>query len=114
MNDTRFKAGDIVAGTWGYGMTIPVFAVITRRTDKTVWFKKIAKNRVFYFGDETPVLPIELATAHVGTPGAVEHRAKIREYFDSGFAHEGGEYFKFEFAHMRAWNGNPIYANYMD
>lgn len=106
MKNTKFKAGDIVAGTWGYGMTIPVFAVITRRTAKTVWFHKIAKNRVSHFGNETPVLPIELATAHVGTPGAVEHRAKIRTLHD--------EYFKFEFAHMRAWNGNPIYANYMD
>ena len=94
------KAGDIVSGTWGYSMTIPEFAVVTRRTAKTVWFKKIRKNRVPYMGNETPILPPVVDDAK-------ERRAKIRNWSD-------GERFDFGHAFMGKWSGNGVYANYMD
>ena len=99
MND--LKAGDIVSGTWGYSMTIPEFAVVTRRTEKTVWFKKIRKDRANMMGPEGPILPPVVDDAK-------ERRAKIRRLGD------GIERFDFGYASMSKWNGNVVYANYLD
>ena len=94
------KVGDIVSGTWGYSMTIPEFAVVTRRTAKTVWFKKIRKNRANMFGSETPILPVVVDDVK-------ERRAKIRNFGD-------GERFDSGHASMSGWSGNGVYANYLD
>tara|TARA_R110000824_G_scaffold388520_1_gene584138 strand:- start:334 stop:651 length:318 start_codon:yes stop_codon:yes gene_type:complete len=105
MKDNTLSVGDIAAGTWGYSMTIPVFVIITRRTEKTIWFKEIRKDRVNEFGNEMPHLPASTPSA---TP---ERRARVKNWPYRG---ENEEAFKYDYAFMKKWNGNPIYANYMD
>tara|TARA_Y100001938_G_C8070912_1_gene423009 strand:- start:59 stop:391 length:333 start_codon:yes stop_codon:yes gene_type:complete len=110
MTDKTLNVGDIAYGIWGYSMTIPVFAIVTRRTAKTVWFREIKKNRAFDMGEETPMFPVEFerVTSSPDSAEKPECRARIKT------SEATGDCFKSGHAFMSKWDGTPVYANYMD
>jgi len=107
----NIKVGDILAGTWGYGMTIPAFFKVTKITPKRVKMIQYdgemiesADGGYFQRGYEVPDWNDEQGEA-VGI-------VKTSEW-------NGEEYLWVRMSngqHLIAdpWDGKPVYADYMD
>ena len=46
----EIKVGDILAGTWGYSMVIPVFYQVVKVTDKRIKLVELEKRMVSHDG----------------------------------------------------------------
>ena len=106
----QIKVGDILAGTWGWGMTIPAFFKVTKITPKRVEMiqydgKMIESADGGYFqrGYEVP--------NYSDAQGVARGTWRVTEY---------GEHYLWvrmsNGQHLIAnlWNEKPVYADYMD
>ena len=102
------EKGDILSGTWGYGITIPRWAIVEKVTPKTVVVTELEKQMVQdtdggyrQMGYEMPVKPF----VRKGKP---LRRAKRSDNY-------WGEYIEWnQYSMLSKWDGKPIHANYMD
>ena len=109
MNST-IKVGDILAGTWGYSMTIPCFYKVTKVTPTGCKVVEL-NHRMVRSGDggynqmgwEMPVLD----DARPGREQLAKWVAKWEEWQIGSKSDHSARY-------VRTWNGEPVWANYCD
>lgn len=99
---TDWKAGDILCGTWGYNMTIPVFYRIEKRTSKSFTIVELEKKLVsgHYNGqfEEEPDLKAKSTYK--------QQNVRINKH--------GHLYITSKRVLLHKWDGKPIYGNDMD
>ena len=97
---TGWKEGDILSGTFGYNMTIPIFYKIIKRTAKSFTLQKLAKKLVSgHYNGSFEEIPDENKEAK-----SKPINARINKYnhvmADRVFLHK--------------WDGKPVWGNDMD
>lgn len=109
--EATIKVGDILAGTWGYSMTIPVFFKVTKITPKRVKLAQYDGRMVqstdggyFQQGYEMPDFTDYQGEA-VGMWRTCSYNGEpyLRVRMSNG-----------EHVIADAWNGKPVCADYMD
>lgn len=100
----RIEAGDILAGTWGYSMTLPAFYRVLKRTPAMVEIVKLRANRDYtdkYYNQGCfRATPTELVEG-----GPI--RVKVQK-------HGLDEYVHVEYCFLRKWSGKPLMCNDLD
>ena len=97
---TYWEKGDILSGTFGYSMTIPIFYKIIKRTVKSFTLQKLAKKLVSgHYNGSFEEIPDENKEAK-----SKPINARINKYnhvmADRVFLHK--------------WDGKPVWGNDMD
>ena len=103
----NIKVGDIYAGTWGYGMTIPAFYKVVKVTAKRV--QLLEYDGVMVTDDGYNQQGYEMPDWNdcrglvQGTPFATDWSMGIRIKVGYG-----------SYVWATLWDGKPIWADYMD
>ena len=108
-NAISIKVGDILAGTWGYSMTIPCFYKVTKITPTGCKVVQLAKYMCRSTDGGYNQQGYELPLKTLKERDAKEQLAR--------FIEKWGEYkigSKYDARHIRPWDGQPIYADYCD
>ena len=96
-----FKVGDILAGTWGYSMTIPMFVQVIGVTPKSVRCRKLRTlNDNGFQGHDAMAQKDDF----VGAPFI----ARVRQGYD------GKPYIYAQNCHLELWDGRGLYYDHMD
>lgn len=102
---STWKEGDILYGTFGYSMTIPVFYKVIKRTNLQFTVVKLSKKIVsghrngdFYEVPDDTKLEKDLK----GT----QYRGRIRK--------KGKNILKIDDVYCHLWDGEPVYGNDLD
>lgn len=100
---STWEVGNILSGTFGYSMTLPVFYKIIKRTAKQFTVVKLSKKLVsgHYNGsfEEEP----DLSKSEKDLKGQ-EYKARINKW---GRVSVDG-------THVRLWDGEPVWGNDLD
>ena len=107
----EIKVGDILAGTWGYSMTIPCFYRVTKITPTGCKVIELAK----YMSQSTDggynQQGYELPLKTLKERDAKEQLARYIPKWDE---FKVGSSKQYTARYIHKWNGQPIWANYMD
>lgn len=119
-NLTHLNVGDIVCSTYGYGLSLVQFAVITHTTDRSVYYQEISRETVdgewmdYYAVPNQEDYKVVMETINNSTPKEIikaSHRKNI--YYknrknqlvpNDGINSKTGEYYT-------AWKGQPVHGN---
>lgn len=94
---TTFEPGMILVATWGYEQTNVDFYVVTRTTERTVWFRPIAQGI-----EQSAGFMTELVVPHPERTTGPEVRRRI-------IAAEDGPRAQTSMGHSAAiWDGEPV------
>lgn len=104
----EIKVGDILAGTWGYSMVIPIFYEVTKVTDKRLKLVELEKRMVSHdgYGQRGYEVPV-LATRDLDAREVIARPSK----YGKGEWVVGGKYDR---QYIEKWNGRPVWADYCD
>lgn len=102
METSDFKVGDILAGTWGYSMTIPAFFKVVKVTAKRLRLEEydgrmISSDGYGQRGYEVP----DFTRCKGEKVGRIED-----DYVVVGS--------KWDTILLKRWDGRPVWADYMD
>lgn len=102
MEINDFKVGDILAGTWGWSMTIPAFFRVVRKTAKRLVLEEyegvmINSDGYGQRGYEVP----DFTNAKGEKLGRIE----------DGYVVVGSRY---DTILLKLWDGKPVWADYVD
>lgn len=97
--------GDILSGTFGYSMTLPVFYYIVKRTNTQFTLVKLSKKVV--------------SGHHNGSFEEVPDESKLQkdlkgEQIRARLSKRGGNYLKVDGHFMHLWDGKPVWGNDLD
>lgn len=102
MEITNFKVGDVLAGTWGWSMTIPAFFKVVRKTAKRLVLEEYDGRMVSSDGYGQQGYEMPDFTRPLGEKlGRVEG-----DYVIVGS--------RSETVLLKLWDGKPVWADYMD
>ena len=96
--------GDILAGTWGYNMTLPIFYKIIKRTSKMITCVELSQK---------------LASGHYnGSFETIPDDSKLdkdlkREQIKAKLK-DGSNYVKVKGHYVHLWDGKPVWGNDLD
>ena len=104
----EIKVGDILAGTWGYSMVIPVFYQVVKVTDKRIKLVELEKRMVSHdgYGQRGYEVPIQ-AVRDLDAEDVIARPSKD----------EKGEWVvgnKSDHLYIKKWDGRPVWADYCD
>lgn len=102
MQINDFQIGDILAGTWGWSMTIPAFFKVVRKTEKRLVLEEYDGRMISSDGYGQQGYEVPDFTRSMG-----ERMGRI----DGNYVIVGSRY---NTILLKKWDGNPVWADYMD
>ena len=102
---STWKPGDILSGTFGYSMTLPIFYYIVKRTTSQFTLVKMSKKIV--------------SGHHNGSFEEVPDESKLQkdlkgQEIRARLPKNHGSYLKVDGHYMHLWDGEPVWGNDMD
>jgi len=102
---STWQPGDILSGTFGYSMTLPIFYYIVKRTTSQFTLVKLSKKIV--------------SGHHNGSFEEVPDESKLEKDLKgkeirARLSKNSGSYLKVDGHYMHLWDGEPVWGNDMD
>lgn len=99
-----WEVGDILSGTYGYNMTLPIFYKIVKRTAKMIIVVKLSKKlHSGHYNGSFEEVPNE--TKEEQDLKGHQYRAKLKD---------GKDYAMVDGHFVKLWDGKPVWGNDMD
>lgn len=102
MNITDFKVGDMLAGTWGATMVIPAFYKVVRLTPKRLVLEEYDGRMINSDG---------FGQQGYEVPDYSRPKGQKMGRIEGGYVVVGSRY---DTVLLKKWNGQPVWADYMD
>lgn len=102
MEITNFKVGDILAGTWGWSMTIPAFFKVVKVTAKRLLLEEYDGRMVSSDG---------YGQQGYEMPDFTRSRGEKYGRIEGDYVVVGS---RSETVLLKMWDGKPVWADYMD
>lgn len=110
--ETTIKTGDILCGTWGYGMVIPVFYKVIALTEKRIKVIELPKRMVRStdggYNQQGYEMPCNIDTIRLKAKQC--QLARPCKNWEDHYV-VGSRY---DAKYLHLWDGKPIWADYMD
>ena len=107
----EINVGDILAGTWGYSMTIPCFYKVTKITPTGCKVVELDKHMVRStdggYNQQGYEMPLETTGRHGGAEQLARYIPKWEEF-------KVGSSKQYTARYIHKWDGHPVYADYCD
>lgn len=100
--ETTIKVGDILAGTWGYSMVIPAFYKVVKVTPKRLKLMEYDGRMISHDG---------FGQQGYEVPDFTKERGEVLGRVKGDWIIVGSKY---STRLLQKWDGQPVWADYMD